>query len=36
MLHWKDEAAFFNVAIDRLKRWYGGVCDIQLNYEFSN
>ena len=35
MLHWKDEAAFFNVAMDRLKRWYGGVCDIQLNYAFS-
>jgi len=36
MLHWKDEAAFFNVAMDRLKRWYGGVCDIQLKYAFSN
>ena len=36
MLHWKDEAAFFSVAIDRLTRWYGGVCDIQLNYSFSS
>jgi lipopolysaccharide transport system ATP-binding protein len=36
MLHWQDEAAFFSVAMDRLRRWYGGVCDIQLNYTFPN
>ena len=35
MLHWKDEAAFFTVAMDRLTRWYGGVCDICLDYSFS-
>lgn len=34
MLHWKDEAAFFSVSMDRLRRWYGGVCDIQPNYSF--
>jgi lipopolysaccharide transport system ATP-binding protein len=34
MLHWRDEAAFFSVAIDRLERWYGGICDICLNYTF--
>lgn len=33
MLHWKDEAAFFTVAMDRLKRWYGGICDIKIQYE---
>lgn len=36
MLHWKDEAAFFTVAMDRLTRWYGGVCDICLDYSFSD
>lgn len=35
MLHWKDEAAFFTVAMDRLHRWYGGICDIQLHYACS-
>ncbi|MFM2005847.1 MAG: hypothetical protein RLZZ09_1502 [Pseudomonadota bacterium] len=35
MLHWKDEAAFFHVAMDRLHRWYGGICDIQLRYTTS-
>lgn len=34
MLHWRDEAAFFSVAIDRLQRWYGGICDICLSYTF--
>jgi len=33
MLHWRDEAAFFTVAMDRLKRWYGGICDIGVRYE---
>ena len=33
MLHWKDEAAFFTVVMDRLKKWYGGVCDIGVRYE---
>ena len=36
MLHWQDESAFFTVAMDRLKRWYGGVCDIGLEYSLSN
>jgi lipopolysaccharide transport system ATP-binding protein len=36
MLHWKDEASFFTVAIDRLMHWYGGLCDIQLRYSFSS
>lgn len=27
-LHWKDEAAFFRVSMDKFSRWYGGVCDI--------
>jgi lipopolysaccharide transport system ATP-binding protein len=36
MLHWKDESAFFTVSMDRLKRWYGGVCDIGLEYSLSN
>ena len=35
MLHWKDEAAFFTVAMDRLERWYGGVCDLHLEYSVS-
>jgi lipopolysaccharide transport system ATP-binding protein len=35
MLHWKDEVAFFTVAMDRLKRWYGGICDIGIRYEIS-
>jgi len=34
MLHWMDEAAFFKVTIDRLNRWYGGLCDIQIEYSF--
>jgi lipopolysaccharide transport system ATP-binding protein len=33
MLHWRDEAAFFTVAIDRLKRWFGGICDVDIKYE---
>lgn len=36
MIHWKDEAAFFTVAIDRLKRWYGGIVDIGVQYDFSS
>lgn len=27
ILHWVDEGAFFNVTIDWLTRWYGGLCD---------
>jgi len=33
MLHWKDEAAFFTVVMDRFKRWYGGICDINIQYD---
>lgn len=28
MLHWVDESAFFRVSMNKLERWYGGVCDI--------
>lgn len=35
MLHWKDEAAFFTVLMDKNKRWFGGICDIKLNYELT-
>ncbi|WP_127960351.1 ABC transporter ATP-binding protein [Serratia microhaemolytica] len=36
MLHWKDEAAFFSVTMDKFTCWYGGVCDICVNYSFSD
>lgn len=32
MLHWKDEAAFFSVLMDKNKRWFGGVCDLKVKY----
>jgi lipopolysaccharide transport system ATP-binding protein len=35
MLHWKDEAAFFTVLMDKSKRWFGGVCDLKLKYELT-
>jgi lipopolysaccharide transport system ATP-binding protein len=35
MIHWKDEAAFFIVSMDRLEHWFGGVCDLKVQSSFS-
>ncbi len=36
MLHWMDEAAFFRVVMDRFVRWYGGLFDLNVRYEFDD
>ncbi len=30
MIHWKDEAAFFIVSMDRQEYWFGGICDLKV------
>jgi len=30
MIHWMDEAAFFHVAMDKYRKWYGGVCNLSV------
>lgn len=30
IIHWRDEAAFFSVVMDRHSRWYGGVCNLNV------
>lgn len=35
MLHWKDEATFFNVNISSNDYYYGGICDLGMKAVFS-
>lgn len=35
MIHWKDQAAFFMVTMDRIEYWFGGVCDLKVKSTFS-
>lgn len=30
MLHWKDEAAFFQVLVNKHEYFFGGVCDLRM------